>query len=467
VNGLFDEGVYLSLMQTEARGEASIYKDIVFGHPPGVIWAGAWLWEKVHGSVYALRCIYILFCSLGLIPMYAIARRLYGAKAALMTLFLMVSSPGFANWLGSTIFLELPQNVVLYLALWILVCVPRPRPLLQMSVGALFALSFIIKQPCIPAAMAMTFALFVTAIWPQKTKKWTLAPAEEEGDGQVNRTAWLYFVVAFVVVLIVVVRWLSQIPHYWEYFVYYYSLFKNTNDAAYQWGQHLYELTNGFYALPIPLTFGTLGVWWMWRNGAGRAERCLALYSLTIALMLFIIPRRFYWRYLIISMPVFCLGVAVWWQQFLARPPSRIALHTARVFAVLFGLVHCVSVVLYHTHESRNPEAYTEAIRILQNSPGPVFALDNIWAPVSGQPLTLWKHNGGDVLRRRREMEDNPQQVFVILDRSPTVLINREALYWMTPAVENYIRAHYTTVFRHLSPGERHYVEILRRKPSE
>jgi len=63
---------------------------------------------------------------------------------------------------------------------------------------------------------------------------------------------------------------------------------------------------------------------------------------------------------------------------------------------MLFGLVHLASVLLYHTHESRNPPAYHTAVRILRESRAPLFTLDNIWGPVSGQPLTPWKQNGGD-----------------------------------------------------------------------
>ena len=462
INGLFDEGVYLSLMQMEATGRGVTYRDVIFGHPPGVIWAGAWLWNKVGRDVYWIRFLCIAFCSLAFVPMYSIARKLYGSRIALATLFLMATSPGFANWLGCTVFLELPQNVFLYQALWLLVCTPRPRPFTQIAIGFLFAISFLVKQPCIPAAIMLTIALFAYRREPQGESH-ASSEVNETRTGQVSRYAWLWFGGTFLLTLTLVVYRLSHIPNYWFYFNYYYSIFKNHNDSAYQWGQHFYELSNGFYALPIPLTFGSLGVWHMWRQGKGRAERCLALYSMLIALFLFFLPRRFYWRYLMIAMPVFCLGAAVWWQRFLAKPHSKLVRSAAIAFAVLFGMVHMASLALYRTRDAVNPPEYKAALEVLRQSPSPLFTLNNLWAPVSGLPLVMWRHNGGDTLRRKQEMESDHDQLTAIIDQSPTVLLDYETMRWLPSYADLHIRTHYKTIFRYQTPTERHYVEILRR----
>jgi dolichyl-phosphate-mannose--protein O-mannosyl transferase len=124
VNTLFDEGVHLALMQMLAREEGALYRDFLFIHPPGVILVGAWLWKRVEGNLFLLRCLYILFCALALPPFYALVKRYYGVRAVFGTLLLLAVTPGFSTWLGRTIFLELPLNVVLCAAFWLLLCAP-------------------------------------------------------------------------------------------------------------------------------------------------------------------------------------------------------------------------------------------------------------------------------------------------------------------------------------------------------
>jgi 4-amino-4-deoxy-L-arabinose transferase-like glycosyltransferase len=183
-----------------------------------------------------------------------------------------------------------------------------------------------------------------------------------------------------------------------------------------------------------------------------------------MAFLMFFIPRRFYWRYWMTSVPILCLGVAVWWEQFRAVPRPARARGVAFLFLTLFGLVHVISLTLYRTHESPDPPAYREALAILRRSPEPIFTLDNIWAAASGKPLYPWKHIGGDVYGRDKAMRENPQEVYSIIDRSEIVVLDRETTYWTPPHVEAYLRRHYETIFQHEHPKHRRYVEILRRR---
>ncbi|MCS6774933.1 MAG: glycosyltransferase family 39 protein [Chloroherpetonaceae bacterium] len=453
VNAYFDEGVYLSLMQVIASGQAALYRDIIFGHPPGVIWVGAWLWPLVDGSLFALRLVYALFCMAGFLPIYAIARRLYGPPVALTTLALLMTSPGFANWQGRTVFLELPQNVFVYTGIWLLTCVPGSRPLLQITAGALVGCSFLVKETAIPAGFMLGMALLFAG----------LTRSGDGPAGQIDRWAWLWFGAGCAGALGAVLGYLAQIPNCLHYFAGYYSLTKNANDT-YQIGQRLYDLINGFYALPFPLTFGVIGTGQMLSRTRSRVERMLAFYAIGIALLLFLVPNRFYWRYLMPAVPVFCIGCAVWWQQFLTSEQRRPTRSLVWTFGALCALVHLASVAQYHLWESRTPTAYHEALRVLRQGPGPVFTLDPIWNAASGQPPPLWPHLGGDVHGRQLAMEADPDQAVRAIEHAPTVVLNRETMRWMPPSIERYIRQHYITVFRNARMPSRQYVEILRRR---
>lgn len=453
VNAYFDEGVYLSLMQVVAAGQAALYRDIIFGHPPGVIWVGAWLWPLVGGSLFALRLGYALFCMAGFLPVYAIARRLYGPPVALTTLALLMTSPGFANWQGRTVFLELPQNVFVYAGIWLLTCVSKPRSSVQMVAGALVGCSFLVKETAIPVGFVLGAALLFAG----------LTRSGDGPAGQIDRWAWLWFGAGCAGALGAVLGYLAQIPNCLHYFAGYYSLSKNANDT-YQVGQRLYDLTSGFYALPLPLTFGVIGTGQMLPRARSRVEHMLAFYAFGIALLLFLVPNRFYWRYLMPAVPIFCIGCAAWWQRFLTSEPRNPMRTSVRIFGALCILVHLISVAQYHLRESRTPAAYHEALRVLRQSPGPVFTLDPIWNAASGQLPPLWPHLGGDVHGRQLAMEANPNEAIRAIARAPTVVLNRETMRWMPPPIERYIRKHYTTVFRNAHMPSRQYVEILRRR---
>src|SRR5450432_551277 len=74
INMLFDEGIYLILMKLLSAGQGILYRDFVVAHPPGLLWAGAWLWKATHGDIYVMRVVYITFCGVAFLPIYAIMR---------------------------------------------------------------------------------------------------------------------------------------------------------------------------------------------------------------------------------------------------------------------------------------------------------------------------------------------------------------------------------------------------------
>ena len=442
INDKFDEGVYLSLVQSVAAGTGRLYRDLMLCHPPGVVWAGAWLWPQVHGSLYALRLLYIAVCALGLIPMYAIARRVFGVQAALFTLFLLCASPGFANWLGRNIFLDPLLNVPLYAALWMLLCLPGKRAGVASGAGALLGLSYLIKETAVPAALSVCLALLVAA------------RLDRDRPGEIGRWTWLWMGLGFAVTFGLVLAALARIPGYLYY------TFSLNAYAVRRWDLRSYELTTGFYALPLPMTFGFLGTLLMALRPQSRAERFLGLFALVMTLLMVFVPKPFYWRYLTAAFPVFCMGVAVWWRRFLAKPRPAFARGLACTFLALFGLVHLASLVLYHTKESPNPPAYCTALQTLRDGPGPIFTLDPLWAPASGHPLIPI------VQRLNRVTIDvpvTPAEYAAALAPCPTVVLDRENLRWLPPETVAAIRQQYRTVFRFQSPGDRQYVEILRR----
>jgi hypothetical protein len=485
----FDSGVYFSLMQAVAAGKGALYRDFILCHPPGVVWAGTWLWPRVQGNLFTLRLIYIAVVALGFVPVYALARRFYGTQAALLTLFLMATSPGFANWLGRTVYLEPLLNVPLYAALWALVALPRPDmkftptpdltpqpPLLavraslgegesaqadlQLSprrtsvpayigVGVLLAVSFLIKETALPAAFMLCLALLIAGRFPPQK----LPDTEETGEG-ISRNAWLWVGGACLMTFGVVIACLARIPNY-----IYYTFTLNAQDV-YEWRLRPHELLNGFYALPLPLTFGVVGVFWMTRYSRSRAERLLGLFTILMALLMLLLPKRFYWRYLTPVLPLLCLGVAVWWQRFQQSRPSRRARIGVGVFATLFGLVHVVGLVLYHLVEAPNPPGYAMAIRILRASPDPLFTLDPIWAAASGHPLTPQVQR---LIRATIYVPVTPQEYTSVLLQCPTVLLNKDTLRWLPPESQQALSQHYKTIFQEGRPGDRGWVAVLQR----
>jgi hypothetical protein len=431
---LFDEGVHLGLMKMLAEGGGALYRDLLFIHPPGVVMAGAWLWPRVQGNPFALRLIYIVFCGLGFIPMAVLTRRLYGNRVMLITLFLLAVTPGFADWLGSSIFLELPLNVLLYTSLWLLTSA-RFQTLAALPAGLLLGLGFLIKETAVPMALAIGIAL-----WAQGGSRKTL----------------LLFGFAFTTTFALLFAHLAQIPNYLR------DTFTLNAGEPYSLGIRPYELLNGFYQLPLQMTFGALGVFWMIRYSRNRAERFLGIFALVMAVLMFFLPKRFYWRYLIPVMPICSLGVAVWWERFRAIPRSRTVQRSALALGTICGLLHVTILILYHTREAPNPPAYRQAVRILRAGPGPLFTLDPIWAVVSGQALPNWPYACDAVFARQYHLAP-PAAFTAVLQRCPVAVLDHKTIDLIPPETEILLRKRYHTIYCYGKPKDRYYVEILRR----
>jgi hypothetical protein len=258
---------------------------------------------------------------------------------------------------------------------------------------------------------------------------------------------------------------LSRIPNYLHY-----TFGFNARDA-FDWKMRPYELMNGFYALPLPLTFGVLGVWQMLRHSRSREERFLAIYAVVITLIMLFVPRRFYWRYLLPALPVYCLGVWVWWERWFSegkgkREKGILAPFSLfpRVLVVLFALVHLASLVLYRTHEGRNPPEYATALQVVRTSPGPLFTLDYLWYPASGHPVTPEVQQ---LVRDTIHVPVTTEEYTTIALHCPTIVLNWETLYWLPKESETILRQRYSSVFRYGVPGDRGYVEVLRRPDTE
>lgn len=460
INGLFDEGVHLALMQMLAAGKGALYGDFLFIHPPGLIWAGTWLWRLVGGDLFSLRVLYILVCSLGFVPMYALARRLYGARIALVTLALLSASPGFANWLGRNIYLELPLNVLLYTALWVIVRPSRLRVATYIGAGAMLGCAYLIKETALPAAVAVCAALWSATRRPKmpgsETSVGHTQPETVVEDGM-HPAAWLIVIGAFLIVFGMVISGLNRLPNYRAY-----TIGLNLHDP-YQLATRPYELLNGFYALPFVVTFGLIGVVQMARQRASRPARFLGLFALIMTALMLCLPHRFFWRHLIPALPIYCLGAAVWWQKILSMPSHRVARRTTGVLTLLFGLVHLTVLVLYHTHESPQPPAYNTALTLLRSSPGPLFTLNPIWAAASGQELYPWPFACDAVFARQYDLAP-PSRFTEVMLQCPTVLLDKKTLQLLPEKTAHVLRQRYRTIFQYQQSGERHYVEILYRK---
>jgi len=176
--------------------------------------------------------------------------------------------------------------------------------------------------------------------------------------------------------------------------------------------------------------------------------------------LMFLVPKGFYWRYLTAALPACCLGVAVWWQRFLAAPHGRIARVTAWTLFVLCSLVHLVSLILYRTHESVNPPAYRQALTILRATPDPLLTLNPLWSAVSGHPLTPPTQQ---LIKATINLPITAADIDAAMAASPTVLLDHTTLRWLPPAATATIRAHYRPVFRYGTPDQSRYLEILQR----
>ncbi|GDX40922.1 hypothetical protein LBMAG21_12140 [Armatimonadota bacterium] len=454
LNRLYDEGVYLSMMSLESSGKAYIYKDIIFGRPPAVIWVGAWFWGKVHGSIFAIRCLYICFNLLGFMPVYLLAKRFFNTRIALLALFLMTTAPGFSNWLGRNVFLELPQNVLLYWGLWFLLCVRKPWA--AATAGGLVALSFLVKETAIPLIFALLVSLLAAEYAPRR-----LFPMMEENDKPIKHS-WLWMGAGFFAVMGLLLLYLSRIPNCLHYFASFYFPKRYSSDS-YQMRQHFYEWINGFYALSIPFTFGVLGTLWLAWKPRHRTDLFVSLFALMYAFIIFWVPARFYWRYFVTVTPIFCIAVGVWWERFRAVERPATLRGIVNIFQTLFTLVAFASLLLYHIKESPTPEPYQVALLALDKCPQPVFALDPIWNVVSGKELMVWEHVGGDVFGRQIAMKADPKATIALIDSCPSVVLDHDSWLFLReiPEIEAFIRKTYIRVYRNAKPNDKMYIEVL------
>lgn len=453
INYIFDEGVHFGLMELLAQDKGTLYRDFLFVHPPGVLWVGAWLWRQGIRDIYVLRVLYIMFCSLSLPPIYAIARRLYGPKFALGTLLLVAATPGLATWLGRTVMLDTALQVPIFLALWIIVRLRRASPLALLGAGAILGTGTLIKAVALPAALAFCAALLWAGFFPPET---------EELDREKRKTArgWrlsaFWFGAGFFAVFGVMTWRLWQIPNYGYYA---YGL---NGSVPFSLDLRVRDLTSGFYMLPLQLTFGVLGAWRMARRGATRAERFLGAFALADTLLMLLLPRNFYWRYLLPALPIYSLGILLWIGDFRAAPHSPLVRRAALVSGTLLCLTHLVTLTLYYAVDSVNPPQYQTALRLLRESPGPVFTLDPLWLAAAGQSPPVW------VFACDAEWKIPAVKAPDDFDRAllacPTALLDHKTLQMLPKETELKLRTNYVSIFRYETPDTRRYVEIFRRR---
>ncbi len=446
INDKFDEGVYLSLMQGVAAGKGQLYRDYILCHPPGVIWLGGWLWTKLHGSLTMLRLIYIGVCSLALIPFWLIARKLFGDKTALLAISFYALSPGFANWLGREIFLDPLLNIPLLAVLSAIILIKKQTSILSLSLGVIMGLSYLIKETALPAALAICIAQFIVS------RDHYTRQLHGEETGSFNRWSWLWFGAGTIAGFLCIILPLSHIPHFG-----YYTFGLNAQDTR-NWTKHLYELQNGFYALPFPLTIGIIGIAIWVRRVRPANERFLGIFAVAVIAMMFFIPKMFYWRYLLPALPICCMSAADWLINFFEKVRRRKARRAAFASVILLGAVHLFSLVLYHTHEMVTPPEYDTALAILKNQQGSLLTLDPLWAAASGHPLTP---NVQQLIKATIHASVPNSQYETVLNECGNVLLDKEAIRWLPMNVQDEIRVRFHSVFRFKKPGDSHYLEIL------
>ncbi len=447
INAVFDEGVHLGLIKLTAEGRGSLYRDFLFVHPPGVIWAGAWLWKHGVQEIFTLRLIYITVCGAALFPFYGLVKRRYGVRTALYSLGLLIVTPGFAAWLARTIMLDLALQIPLCLALWAIARSEKPSPASLLGAGLLIGLAALIKAMALPIAIALAASLFLVS------KQKSSGHFETRRADPSFRHAWLLFGLGFAAAFgtITLLLWRTQ-----NYGFFAYGL---NGSVSFNGRQRPYELASGFYMLPLQMTLGLSGVWRMTFGSKNASERFLGAFALLYTVLILLLPRNFYWRYLIPSLPVYTLGVVLWLQSLPDQPAWKRRLS---VFALIVGsLVALTSEAVYLGKDAVNPPEYRQALAVLKASAKPLFTLDPIWVVSSKQEFPLWLF-ACDAEWKIPQVKV-PQDFNAVLGRCPTVLLDRKTLEMLPPETLALIRRDYRPVFRFLSPSERRYVEILRR----
>lgn len=446
INDKFDEGVYLSLMQGVAAGKGQLYKDYILCHPPGVIWMGAWLWPKVQGNLTYLRLIYIAFCALSLVPLTLIARKLFGEKTALLALFFYALSPGFANWLGREIFLDPILNVPLLYVIGVMVIVKKQSSWMSFVLGAVLGLSYLIKETALPTALAICLGLFIVS------RDYYTNQLRNEEVGSFSRWSWLWFGMGTLAGFLAVIIPLSHIPNYNHY-----TFGLNAQDTR-NWGKHFYELQTGFLALPFPLTFGILGIAVWVRRIRPANERFLGIFAISTMAMMFLIPKMFYWRYLLPTLPICSVGAADWLIQFFTKVRRRKARRAAGTVVVICVIVHLFSVILYHTHESVTPPEYDTALTLLKLQQGSPLTLNPLWAAASGHPLSPKVQQ---LIKTTIHSPVTVREYETVLNECQIALLDKEAIRWLPVNIQEEIRVRFHSIFHFKSPGDSRYLEIL------
>jgi 4-amino-4-deoxy-L-arabinose transferase-like glycosyltransferase len=448
LNRFFDEGVHLSLIRMLATGQGALYRDLFFIHPPGVIQVGSWVWRMTGGNLFLIRAVYILFCSLTTLPLYALARTWFGTRTALITLFLFAITPGFAGWLGQSLYLEQPLNVLLYFALWLLLGHFRAQVWSSILAGIVLGIAFLVKETVVLIIIGGTVAWFIALYSPLE------AEAEKPYLSAKQLAA---FILAWVVTLATVVVCLSTVPNYIRD-----TVTLNMRDP-YNLSSRLYELQNGLFQLPFQLTFGLAGLCFIFKYNASRSERFLGAFGLLLFCLLLITPKRLFWRHLIPIMPLAGIGVALCWERvYYGNTPRnrRIALNTG---LLLCGLVSLVTYSLYHLSEKRTPASSTQALSLLTRQQGTLFTLDPTWAVASGRPLPKWQYACDAIYAFQFKLVPTAE-IEAVVRSSRHILLNKKTVSTLPPSVVETIRQEYRSQYRHGTPSESDYVEVLEKR---
>ncbi len=442
LNELFDEGVHLGLMKQVAENHAVLYRDLLFIHPPGVIWAGAAFWSPLQGEIFGLRIVYILFCSLLFFPIFVIARRLYNTKTAVLSLVLLAITPAFCGWIGRNIMLEPPLNVILYSA--IALSLDSRSPMRLFVAGMTLGLGTIIKETAL--LIGFLFLLVIAADhWKAHEQK---IPA-----------SFLAFVAGFALSGIGLFLYLNQIPRFWRDIV-----LLNARDPYVVAGR-FGELLNGFYQMPLQMTLGIVAAYFLLRQKSRNEATLLGRFMLICGLVLFLLPKRFYWRHLLCLMPLCTIFAAAYLVHFGEQWKRQSPLFPRLMSALLIGLIMCVNAVslaAYFFSERVVPPSYTTALSILKEQIDPVFTLNPIWVVAAHKRFVEGEFAVDSIYARQYGMITDAESL-AILRQCPTVLLDRKTREQLSAPMREVLRTEYRSLYRAGVPEQKGYVEILTR----
>lgn len=435
-------------MRMVATGQGQLYRDCFFIHPPGVIYAGAWVWSLVQGNLFAVRLASILFCSLTMLPLYTLARQWFGARVALVSLLLFAVSPGFGGWLGQAVFLEQPLNVFLYFALWLLLGRYRQSLWSTTLAGCVMGIAFLVKETASLATVACIIA------WLSALK----TPLGEKSPERCLSLRQLFlFGLAWAVTLGGLVALLAAIPNYMRD-----TVILNAKDP-FNLRSRYYEFQNGLFQLPFQLTFGLVGLWLMQRNRTDRVERFLGMYGVLSLLLVFVAPKRLFWRHFITIMPLCGIGVALCWERLYREPMTGKRRAVMRGGATFCALISLLTLSLYHFSERRILASHLAALHLLQTHEGVLFTLDPIWAVSAGKALPKWQYSCDATFAIPFGLT-NSEEFTAVARSCPLVLLNDKTMEVLPDATLVMIRKEYRSLLREGEPNSRAYIEVLERK---